>query len=109
NGHDLDEPTNGSVSHDHPTNGFALDDAQEPAEPEVAPSPQLVADEPLYVHVPARAAAGSAMLGSFRRAWSRLLPGRQDSGAEARELPGVEPAIEPERIANRFARSRNGI
>jgi hypothetical protein len=83
-------------------------DAHEPAEPNGAPSPQLVADEPLYVHAPARAAAGSPMLGSFRRAWSRLLPGRRDSGREAHVPPSAETGIESERIANRFARSRNG-
>ena len=107
NGAEHDPPTNGH-RHDGHANGFASHVAPEPAGPQAAPSPELVADEPLYVRAPAPAAAGSPMLGSFRRAWSRLLPGGQDSGREAHAPPSAEPGIEPERIADRFARNRNG-
>jgi hypothetical protein len=94
--------------HDAPSNGAASHPAQEPVEPQAAPSPELVADEPIYAQAPARAPSSSPAIGSFRRAWTRLLPGGQDRGGETHELRGVEPAIEPERIADRFARSRNG-
>jgi hypothetical protein len=94
--------------HDAPSNGAASYPAQEPVEPQAAPSPELVADEPIYAQAPARAPSGSPALGSLRRAWTRLLPGGTDPGREAQELRGVEPAIEPERIASRFVRSRNG-
>jgi hypothetical protein len=89
-------------------NGFVSHDAQEPADRHGIPSPELVAEEPLYAHAPARAAAGSPVLGSLRRAWARLLPGRQNRRHEVRAPRRPEPGIEPERIANRFARSRNG-
>ena len=107
NGAEHDPTTNGHA-HDGLANGSALDDAQEAADPNGTPSPQLFADEPLYTHAPARSAAGSPKLGSFRRAWSRLLPGRQDSAHAAHVPPSPELVIEPERIANRFARSRDG-
>jgi hypothetical protein len=73
------------------------------------PSPELVAEEPLYAHVPARTPPGSSpMLGSLRRAWARLLPDRQNRRHEGRAPRRPDPGIELERIANRFARSRNG-
>jgi hypothetical protein len=65
-------------------------------------------DEPLYVQAPARAAAGSTVPGSFRRAWARLLPGGQARRHEVDVPHSPEPGLEPERIASRFARSRNG-
>jgi hypothetical protein len=107
NGAEHHPPANGHESHGQ-ANGFESHDAQEPADRYGMPSPALVADEPLYVHAPARSAAGSPMLGSLRRAWARLLPGRQDRRHGVRVPRGPEPGIEPERIANRFARSRNG-
>ena len=88
------------AEHDPPVNGHELHGT---------PSPELVAEEPLYAHAPpARAAAGSPMLGSLRRAWARLLPDRQNRRHEPRVPRRPEPGIEPERIANRFARFRNG-
>jgi hypothetical protein len=98
---------NGHEPHGH-ANGFALHGAQEPADRYGAPSPELVAEEPIYAHAPARPAAGSPVLGSLRRAWARLLPGRQIRRHDVRVPRRPEPGIEPERIANRFARSRNG-
>ena len=53
-------------------------------------------------------AGSSPMLGSLRRAWARLLPDRQNRRHEGRAPRRPDPGIEPERIANRFARSRNG-
>ena len=79
-------PSANGHEHDAPTNGARRTIAQEPVEPQAAPSPELVADEPLYAHAPARAAAGSPVLGSFRRAWTRLLPGGQDRSRETHEL-----------------------
>jgi hypothetical protein len=108
NGAEHDPPVNGQELHDR-ANGFVWHDAQEPADRHGTPSPELVAEEPLYAHAPpARAAAGSPMLGSLRRAWARLLPGRQNRRHEPRVPRRPEPGIEPERIANRFARFRNG-
>jgi hypothetical protein len=60
------------------------------------------------MHAPARSAAGSPVLGSLRRAWARLLPGGQDPRREVHVPRSPEPGVEPERIAGRFARSRNG-
>jgi hypothetical protein len=98
NGHELLGQANGFVSHDAP----------EPADRHGTPSPELVAEEPLYAHASPARAAGSPMLGSLRRAWARLLPGRQNRRHEPRVPRRPEPGIEPERIANRFARFRNG-
>jgi hypothetical protein len=107
NGAEHDPAVNGQELNGR-ANGFVSHDAQEPADRHGIPSPELVAEEPLYAHAPARAAAGSPMLGSLRRAWARLLPGRQNRRHEVRAPRWPEPGIEPERIANRFARSRNG-
>jgi len=72
------------------------------------PSPALVADEPIYVHAPARSAAGSTHAGSLRRAWAVCYPVAKIAATACACRRGPEPGIEPERIANRFARSRNG-
>jgi len=87
---------------DDQDNGFASHEALEPAAQHGALSPDVVPEDALYAHVPPRSAAGSPVLGPLQRAWARLLPRRH----EARVPRRLEPGIDPERIANRFARSR---
>jgi hypothetical protein len=101
-------PTSNGHGHDEPTGGAVPRESQVAPEQNGAPEPQLVADEPLYADAPARAADGSPVLDSFQRALARLLPGSQDRRRDVDLPSAADPAIEPERIAGRFARSRNG-
>jgi hypothetical protein len=72
--------------------------------PDFAERAQLGDREP---GAPATTDQASPLLGQLRRAWAQLLPGNRPS----HELQGPQPRtdhLEPERIASRFARSRNG-
>jgi hypothetical protein len=111
-----DQPSN-ATTHDPTTDGFGTETPTSDSAPHASrpagadgrrPEPELVADEPIFAEAPARPAPGSPVLESLQR-WARLLPGGgQDQRRDVDPSHGADARVEPERIANRFARSRNG-
>jgi hypothetical protein len=93
---------------EEPANGHASHYQVEPAAPNSAQSPELVAHERPSGQAPANTDQGAPLLDQLRRAWARLLSSNQDPHHEL-ETPAQPPAhLEPERIASRFARSSRG-
>jgi hypothetical protein len=87
-------------------NGFSEHSLKEPAAPSTAKRPQFSDHEP--GRAPASADQASPLLGQLRRASAQLLPGKEDQRHELEGPQAREANVEPERIASRFARPRNG-